>query len=59
MKNQHVRPMVHTKLKPPVREVKAAGKQTTFKYVDEVKLDRRRALAGRPAGTECNACTCS
>jgi len=29
-------------------------------YKDRLQFERRRALAGRPAGTECgNSCTCS
>ena len=53
-----------TLLVPPnqdsgIREVRGEG-TTVITYDDEISLDRRCTLVGRPAGSECgNSCTCS
>jgi hypothetical protein len=41
-------------------ENKAASDKAAPVYKDKLQFERRRPLAGRPAGTECgNSCTCS
>jgi len=41
-------------------ENKPASDKAAPAYKDELQFERRKPLAGRPAGTECgNSCTCS
>lgn len=59
MSQRHARLLLYPGLHLAVKPVHAGG-TTLFVYDDKLSGQQRRALAGRPAGTECgNSCTCS
>lgn len=59
MDKPYIRLLVSPNEESSIREVIIEG-ETTVKYDDKISIERRRALVGRPAGTECgSSCTCS
>jgi len=59
MNKDLIRPLVNTDFHRHVSK-KEDGKEVQVSYDDTVSNRRRRALPGRPAGTECGgACSCS
>jgi len=59
MDNRHISLLVPPGNEGQLKEATAEGK-TVIKYDDNIIPEKRRPLAGRPAGSECgNSCTCS
>ncbi len=59
MEKQHILLLVPPGKENTIYRTIVNGKEVV-KYEDKIILERRRALVGRPAGTECgNSCTCS
>lgn len=59
MNSPYIKLMVSPNAESAIREIRTNG-TTVIKYDDKISMERRCALVGRPAGSECgNSCTCS